>query len=74
MPKSDPTPLCDELIVLQEKVAALESWRLSAETDLQEILDVISQVKLLMGLSIGGGGLSVILLVVTITALAATLK
>ena len=64
---------CDEILVLKEKVTALESWRTTTETDLKEILAVISQVRLLMGLSIGGGGLSLILLIVTIAALAATL-
>jgi hypothetical protein len=56
-----------ELAVLKEKVAALEAWRASTEADLKEIRDVISQVKLLMALSLGGGGLSIITLVVTIS-------
>jgi hypothetical protein len=60
---------CDEIIVLKEKVAALEAWRASTELDLKEIRDVISQVKLLITLSIGGGGLSIITLLITITRL-----
>ncbi len=60
---------CDDLIVLKEKVAALEAWRASTEADLKEIREVISQVKLLMSLSIGGGGLSVLTLIVTLILL-----
>ena len=70
-----PPPLpASQLILLAEKVDALERWKASAESDLKEIREVISQVKLLMSLSIGGGGLSIISLVVTITALATRLK
>lgn len=57
---------CDDLLVLKEKVAALEAWRSTTEADLKEIRDVISQVKLLITLSIGGGGLSIITLIITI--------
>ena len=60
---------CDEIIVLKEKVAALEAWRASTAADLKEIQDVISQVKLLMSLSIGGGGLSLVTLAVTFVLL-----
>jgi len=63
------TPPCDEIIVLKEKVSALEAWRASTEADLKEIHDVVSQVKLLITLSIGGGGLSIITLLITITRL-----
>ncbi|MGA2505607.1 MAG: hypothetical protein ABSG01_16115 [Anaerolineales bacterium] len=60
---------CDEIITLREKVQSLERWRASTEADLKEIRDVISQVKLLITLSIGGGGLSVITLIITISRL-----
>ncbi len=59
------TQPCDEIIVLKEKVAALESWRANTKMDLKAIQDVTSQVKLLMTLSIGGGGLSLLTLTVT---------
>jgi hypothetical protein len=59
-------PPCTDLVRLSEKVAALETWRITTEIDLKAIRDVISQVKLLMSLSIGGGGLSVLTLIVTI--------
>ena len=68
------TPPCDQIITLVEKVDALERWRASTESDLKEIRAIISQVKLLMSLSIGGGGLSIISLIVTIAALAAWLR
>jgi hypothetical protein len=71
MPHSDPAT---EIILLKEKVAALEAWRTSTEADLKAIREIISQVKLLMILSIGGGGLSIISLIVTIAALASLLK
>jgi hypothetical protein len=74
MPTSAYTPPCDEILVLKEKVAALESWRASTEMDLKEIRVIIGQVKLLMSLSIGGGGLSIISLIVTIAALASLLR
>jgi hypothetical protein len=60
---------CDEIIVLKEKVAALEAWRRSTEVDLKAIQEIISQVKLLMALSIGGGGLSILTLVLTVVML-----
>ena len=63
------TPPCDEIIVLKEKVAALEAWRSNTEVDLKAIQDVISQVRLLMALSIGGGGLSILTLGVTFVLL-----
>ncbi len=62
-------PACNEIIVLKEKVAALEAWRTSTEADLKEIREIISQVKLLMTLSIGGGGLSILTLAVTLILL-----
>lgn len=58
-----------DILILKEKVAALEAWRSSTDADLKEIRDVISQVKLLITLSIGGGGLSVITLLITISKL-----
>ena len=69
MKPSTHTPPCDEIIVLKEKVAALEAWRISTEADLKEIHDIVSQVKLLITLSIGGGGLSIITLLITISRL-----
>jgi hypothetical protein len=65
---------CGQIITLVEKVSALERWKASTESDLKDIREIISQVKLLMSLSIGGGGLSIISLVVTITALARLAK
>ncbi len=59
----------EDILILKEKVAALEAWRASTDADLKEIRDVISQVKLLITLSIGGGGLSVITLLITISRL-----
>jgi hypothetical protein len=67
-------PPCDDILVLKEKVAALETWRANTEADLKNIREIISQVKLLMSLSIGGGALSIISLIVTIAALASLLK
>jgi hypothetical protein len=63
------SPPCDDIIVLKEKVAALESWRASTEADLKDIREIISQVKLLMSLSIGGGGLSVLTLIISLILL-----
>ena len=68
-----PSP-ASQIILLVEKVDALERWKASTENDLKEIREIISQVKLLMSLSIGGGGLSIISLIVTIAALVARLK
>ena len=63
------SPPCDDILVLKEKVESLELWRIATEADLKEIRDVISQVKLLITLSIGGGGLSIITLIITISRL-----
>ena len=68
-PGDDPVPGIGEILILKEKVASLEAWRLTTETDLKEIRAIISQVKLLMSLSIGGGGLSVLTLILTLIAL-----
>ena len=54
---------------IKEKVLSLEVWRTATEADLKEIREIISQVKLLMSLSIGGGALSVLTLVVTVILL-----
>ena len=62
---------CSALVRLTEKVASLEQWRNTTEVDLKEIRDVISQVRLLMSLSVGGGGLSLLTLVVLIVDLIA---
>jgi hypothetical protein len=62
-------PPSDQIVTLVEKVDALERWRASTESDLKEIREIISQVKLLMSLSIGGGGLSVLTLIITLVAL-----
>ena len=72
MPPSKPTTHfnpCDDLIVIKEKMAALEAWQRATEIDLKEIRDVISQVKLLITLSIGGGGLSIVTLIITVARL-----
>jgi hypothetical protein len=65
---------CEEILILKEKVESLERWRVSTEADLREIRDVISQVKLLMALSLGGGGLSILTLLVTLVSLARGLR
>jgi hypothetical protein len=71
---NQPHSPCEDILILKEKVAALEAWRTGTEADLKGIREIISQVKLLMSLSIGGGGLSIISLIVTIAALASLLK
>lgn len=58
-----------QIVLLIEKVSSLEAWRLTTEADLKDIRDIISQVRLLMSLSIGGGGLSVLTLIVTLVLL-----
>jgi hypothetical protein len=60
---------CASLVRLSEKVAFLEQWRNATEVDLKDIREVISQVKLLMTLSVGGGGLSLLALVAFIVDL-----
>jgi len=51
----------------------LETWKASTEADLKDIREIISQVKLLMSLSIDSGRLSIISLTVTIMALTSLL-
>jgi len=41
MPPSSHISPCDDIIVLKEKVAALEAWRISTEADLKEIHEII---------------------------------
>jgi hypothetical protein len=65
---------CDDILILKEKIDSLERWRVSTEADLREIRDVISQVKLLMALSLGGGGLSIITLLVSLITIAKGLQ
>jgi hypothetical protein len=66
----EPAP-CSDLVRLGEKVNALEQWRVTTESDLKDIRDTISQVKLLMSLSIGGVGLSLLTIIVTLVNLVA---
>jgi hypothetical protein len=44
-------------------------WRASIEADLKEMRDIISRVKLLITFSVGGGRLSVIAWIITISKL-----
>lgn len=74
MSASPHTPPCEDIIILKEKIAVLEAWKACTESDLKDTHEIISQVKLMMSLSIGGGGLSIISLIVTITALASLLR
>ena len=60
---------CDELIGLVEKVASLEAWRMITSTDLKAVLEVIQQAKVLMALSLSGGVLSLVSLVLTVLSL-----
>lgn len=62
-------PPCDELIDLRARLRMLEDWRITTQTDIKEIRDVVSQVKLLMSLSIGGGGLSILSLIILVVEL-----
>jgi len=70
----DLLPGSGDILVLKEKVAEFESRRASTEADLKDIREIISQVKLLMNLTIGDAGLSIISLIVTIAALASLLR
>lgn len=54
---------------IKEKVLALEVWKSSTENDLRGIREAVTQFKLLMSLSIGGGGLSILTLIVTLVLL-----
>jgi hypothetical protein len=65
----DANRVSEDLLVLKEKIGSLEAWRNTTEADLKEIREVIAQVKLLMTLSLGGGGLSIITLVITLARL-----
>ena len=69
MRQSETTHPTQQLILIREKVDALERWRIGTEADLREIREIISQVKLLMSLSIGGGGLSLLTLAITLILL-----
>ncbi len=69
MRETHSTHSSEELVLIREKVAALEAWKRSTEIDLKEIHDVISQVKLLMSLSIGGGELSILTLTIALILL-----
>ena len=62
-------PECEHLLGLAEKVASLEAWRMITSTDLKGVLDVIQQAKVLMALSISGGVLSLVSLVLTVLSL-----
>jgi hypothetical protein len=67
-------PPCPDLAALRAQVIELEAWKLRTLNDIREIRDVVSQVKLLMSLSIGGGGLSILTLVITLITLLSTGK
>lgn len=67
MPPSKYIQPCPDILILKEKIDSLETWRIVTESDLKDIRDVISQVKMLITFSIGGGGLSIITLMITIS-------
>jgi hypothetical protein len=72
---TDPThPPCDEIITLREKVTQLERREVTRDADIQRLLALASKIELLMSLSIGGGGLSLLTLVVTIVTILTTGK
>lgn len=60
---------CEKMVGLAEKVASLEAWRMNTMTDLKTVLEVIQQAKILMALSITGGLLSLVSLVLTFISL-----
>ena len=55
---------CPAVITLQTEVAELKRWRERQEKDMREVLDVIAQFRMLSQLSIGGGAVSLLTLVV----------
>ena len=60
---------CDEVITLREKVSQLETRETRRDADIDRLLALASKIELLMSLSIGGGGLSLLTLVVTVVVL-----
>jgi len=60
---------CPDLIELRTRVNELEKDVLQNKTDIRALLDFMAGVKMLLSLSIGGGALSVITLILTIANL-----
>jgi len=54
--------LCDDLIIMQQQLAHLKEWQLIAEQDLRRFRDLAAKIDLLVGMTAGGGILSVITL------------
>lgn len=64
-PQTHFTP-CPELIRLQEKLNNLNDDTLTNTKDLRPLIELAAQIKLLMSLSIGGGALSLINLIIVL--------
>lgn len=58
-----PDPDCPPLIRLEEKMDFLQQWQRITESDLRSIRETLAQVKLLMSLTLGSGGLSLLTLI-----------
>ncbi len=65
MRETQSTPPSEGLILIPAKAAALAAWQRSTALVLKAIHLVIGQVKLLISLSLGVGGLSILTLTVT---------
>jgi hypothetical protein len=65
-PAPDPCPSdpdCPRLIRLEERLDFLQQWQRITESDLRSIRETLAQVKLLMSLTLGSGGLSLLTLI-----------
>jgi hypothetical protein len=58
-----PDPDCPRLIRLEEKMDFLQQWQRLTESDLKSMRETLAQVRLLMSLTLGSGGLSLVTLI-----------
>lgn len=68
----DPCRECPTVITLAEKVRKMEEENDRRDADIKALNDFKAGINMLMSLSIGGGALSVIALILTIVTLVQT--
>jgi len=75
-PKMTTTPTCqqncDDIVTIKEQVRQLQIWQAATNADIRRLLDMAAKIDLLMNLSIGGGALSLISLLIFLTKIALT--
>ena len=67
--QTHPQP-CDDLIIIRQDITYLKEWKIIAESDLRRFRDLAAKIDLLVGMTAGGGILSIVTLAILVFKLA----